>query len=148
MKYSCRSASEADYDSLYALHVATMRDAVEATWGWDDAVQQAIFRERWDPSEREMVVVDGEDVGVISVTRGDAEVFLELIQIGPGFQNRGIGARVIRGLVAETHGRGLPLRLHVLRANPAARRLYERLGFTVAEERPERYVMTCDPPRQ
>ena len=148
MEYSLRSATDSDYDSLYALHVATMRDAVQATWGWDDAIQQAIFLERWDPSEREIVVVDGEDVGVISVTRGDAEVFLELIEIDPRHQGRGIGTRIIRDLVAETHGRGLPLRLHVLRANPAARRLYERLGFTVAEERSERYVMTCDPPRQ
>ena len=78
MEYSLRAATDADYDFLYALHVATLRDAVEATWGWDDAAQQAMFRDRWGSGQREIVVLDGEDAGVVAVDRGDSGVFLNL----------------------------------------------------------------------
>ncbi|MBT5709824.1 GNAT family N-acetyltransferase, partial [Candidatus Poribacteria bacterium] len=127
MEYSLRAATDADYDFLYALHVATLRDAVEATWGWDDAAQQAMFRDRWGSGQREIVVLDGEDAGVVAVDRGDSGVFLNLTAIHPRHQRRGVGTRIIRDLIDDTHDRGLPLTLRVLKANPAARRLYHRL---------------------
>lgn len=142
-----RPATDADYDVLYALHVAAMRDAVDATWGWDDAFQARHFRERWNPQGRQILTVDGEDVGVLALSSGDAERFLSLIEIHPRYQGRGIGTRVIRGAIADAHGDGVPVSLHVLKANLRARALYARLGFVVTEERAERYVMTCPPPR-
>ncbi len=144
--YALRDAVDADYESLYALHVATMRDAVAATWGWDAAVQQAMFRERWDASDRQIIVVDGEDAGVLAITTTDGEVVIDLIEVDPRHQRRGIGSAVIRDVLAEAHGRGVPAGLAVLKANPAAKRLYERLGFAVREERADRYIMRCAPP--
>jgi ribosomal protein S18 acetylase RimI-like enzyme len=144
--YSLRGAVDADYDFLYALHVATMRDSITATWGWDDSVQEALFRERWDPSGPRVVVVGAEDAGILDVDRQATKTFISLIELHPRYQGRGIGTAIIRDVLQEAHGRGVPAALSVLKANPAARRLYQRLGFVVTEEPPDRYIMVCVPP--
>ena len=139
--YTLRPATDADYDFLYKLHVATIRPAVEATWGWNDAFQQELFRSRWDPTDTQIVVVDGNDVGVVRLRESDAEVFLSLIEIHPDHQNHGLGTTIVQDILTKAHQHSLPVLLHVLKANEDARRLYERLGFEIIETREERYVM-------
>ena len=142
--YALRPATEADYDFLYRLHTATMKEYVAALWGWDEAAQQRMFRERFDPSSRQVIVVDGQDAGALEVEWGKDEVFIDNIGIAPEFQRRGIGAAILKDIFDEAAARGLPVALRVLRGNPA-RRLYERLGFVVVEETTERFFMRRDP---
>ena len=141
ISYTLRPATEGDYDFLYALHVATIRDAVTATWGWDEGFQRTYFEERWDPGPRRIVVVEGQDVGMVQVEWYVDEVFLALIEIAPDWQGRGLGSAVIADEQGQARQAGLPVTLHVLKANPKAKQLYERLGFVVVEEREERLVM-------
>lgn len=145
MNYALRPATDGDYDFLYALHCATIREAVEATWGWDDAFQEAFFRERWDPAARQVVVVDGQDVGVLVLEERDGDLFLGLIEIAPTHQRRGLGTAIIRDLQEQARGQRRAVTLQVLKANRAARRLYQRLGFRNVEERRERFVMRWEP---
>lgn len=144
-RYALRVATANDYDFLYQLHVATMRPAVEATWGWDDAFQEDFFRERFVAGANQIVVVDGVDAGVLKLEERDGDMYLGLIEIAPAYQNRGLGTAVIREVVKAAFERGQAVFLHVLKANPAARCLYERLGFEVVEERTERFVMQIRP---
>lgn len=51
----------------------------------------------------------------------------------PEAQGRGIGAALVRGLQAEARVAGMPLKLKVLKTNPALR-LYQRLGFAIVGE--------------
>jgi len=144
--YSLRQATGDDFAFLYDLHRTTIREAVEATWGWDEAFQHRRFREHFDPAGSQIIVVDGRDVGVLQVEEWGDEVFLGLIEIALSHQGRGLGTRVIKDVMAVAHAEKRPVHLHVLRTNPRARRLYERLGFLVDEERGERLVMRADPP--
>ena len=61
------------------------------------------------------------------------EVRLDRVFLLPECQNRGIGTRLVRDVLAEARAAGLPVRLRVFRVNPA-RRLYERLGFVATGE--------------
>lgn len=139
--YKLRQATQTDHDFLYHLHISTIRDAVEATWGWDEEFQRRYFEERWDPGPRQIIVVEGQDVGVVQVETYEDEIFLALIEVALEWQGKGIGTAVIRDLQARAREAGLPVTLHVLKANPKARKLYERLGFVVVEKREERVVM-------
>jgi ribosomal protein S18 acetylase RimI-like enzyme len=141
VRYSLRPATDADYVFLYQLHVAAIRPAVEATWGWDDEFQTAYFRSRWDPSKRQIIRVGGVDVGTLTLERRAGTVFLALIEIHPDYQGQGIGTAVLRDIIAQAHRWGQSVELHVLKANLKAKQLYERLGFKITEEREERYVM-------
>jgi len=138
--YTLRPATDADYDFLYKLHVAAIRPAVEATWGWDDAFQQELFRSRWNPAETQIIVIE-EEVGVFKLDEQDGSVFISLIEIHPDHQNCGLGTTIVQDILTKAHQRSLPVLLHVLKANEDALRLYERLGFEIIEEREERYVM-------
>lgn len=146
--YTLRPATAADYDFLYALHVATIRPAVEATWGWDEAFQASYFHEHFIPEENQVVVVDGQDVGVLKLEERDGDLFISLLEIAPAFQSAGLGSQIIADVVASAFARDQAVTLHVLKANPGARRLYERLGFRVVETRDVRHVMRSAPPAE
>ena len=135
MHPTLREVTEADYAWLYALKRETMRPYVEAMWGaWEDEFQEDFFRKNFSPETMRAIVVDRRDAGLLHVERGPEDIFLANIQLFPECQNRGIGTAVVRQLLAEARTRGVPVRLQVLKTNPGARRLYERLGFTVFDE--------------
>ena len=139
--YSLRPATADDYDFLRWLHRATLREYVDQTWGWDEYVQATLFRERFDPSRDQIVLVDGQDAGVLRVERREAEVFLASLLIAPAYQGRGVGTAILEDLKAEAARAGVPLSLQVLKVNPA-RRLYERRGLRVTAETATHYLMS------
>ena len=127
-----RGAKSADRDWLFGLKRATMRNYVSAIFGWDDVEQQQWFEEKFDPGQIRIIQVDGVDAGQLKVERHELDVYLAQIEILPRFQNGGIGSHVIRSIVEDARKENKFVRLQVLRSNPA-RRLYERLGFSVQE---------------
>jgi ribosomal protein S18 acetylase RimI-like enzyme len=143
--YTLRPATDGDYDWLFALHVATLRPAVEATWGWDETYQTAYFREHFSARQNQIIVVGGQDAGVLKLEERDGDVFVGLVEIVPSLQGGGLGSQIIRDVVASAFARGQAVTLHVLKANDGARRLYERLGFQVVETRDVRHVMRIAP---
>jgi GNAT superfamily N-acetyltransferase len=142
--YTLRPASGTDYAWLRRLHHAAMRELVERVWGWDEAFQDAYFREHFDPSGRQIVQVAGVDVGVIKVLHQGDELFLAEIQIMPAHQGHGLGSALIRDLQDRARLEGLPVGLQVTRAN-RARVLYERLGFVITGETATHYLMRWTP---
>ena len=135
-----RRATERDLDFLYALHVATMKEYVAKTWGWDDAQQEAAYRRNHDPAEIQIITHDGSDIGMISIEEGAEDVFVPHIEISPEYQGRGIGSSILRRIMADAALRQKTVSLRVLRVNPA-RSLYERLGFKIVEETPTHFSM-------
>ena len=139
--YNLRPATEADNDFLYHLHISTIREAVEATWGWDEAFQADHFRRKWNPAKYQIIMLHQTQVGVLVLEEQVEAIFLGLIEISLAYQGQGLGSQVIQDVCALAQEKSLPLELHVLKTNPRAKSLYERLGFKVIEEREERYVM-------
>ena len=70
----------------------------------------------------------------------DDHIFVDYMAIMPEHQRHGIGASLLRQVQASAASRGLPVRLNVLKVNPA-RALYERLGFAVVGEDDMRWYM-------
>lgn len=135
-----RPAGENDFPFLYALHTATMKEYVEQTWGWDEIFQETRFQETFVPGDTRIITLDGQDIGMLSIEERDAEVFLALIEIAPQHQHRGIGTAVIEKIIADGIRKSKPVLLHVLKVNPA-KRLYDRLGFSVVAETPTHFHM-------
>jgi ribosomal protein S18 acetylase RimI-like enzyme len=133
MKYSLRQASEEDYQFLFALKVLCLKDYDAPMIGWDETYQRRIYSEPFHPSTIQIIVVDGEDVGQLSVEKDDEELYIAGLYISPQWQNQGLGSAVIEDVLSSAIDQGFSVRLQVLRVNPA-RWLYERLGFEVYEE--------------
>lgn len=145
MQISLRPATREDYDFLWWLHCATMRPYVEETWGWDEQWQAEYFHDHFDPTTRQVIECDGVPIGYISVERREHRIFLAAIEIAPDHQNRGIGTRLIRGLLDEADAKGIPVQLQVIKVNHPARRFYERLGFAVVGETETHHLMRRPP---
>lgn len=141
--YRLRPATQADYDFLYNLHRDTIRPSVAATWGWDEAWQKAYFAQKFDPSQRHIIVVEGDDVGVVAIEERESEIYIALIEVTTTLQGHGIGTAVIQDILQYARQKELPATLHVLKTNEGAKRLYERLGFVVTAEEALKYKMQC-----
>ena len=140
MQIGLRPAASEDREYLWWLHRETMREYVAKTWGWDEAWQRSKFDADFDPRSLLIIEKDGKPIGQMSVRRPGDEIYLAAIEIAPERQNRGIASQLIRELLRESDRSRLPVKLHVLKVNPA-RRLYERLGFVYAGETPTHYLM-------
>lgn len=90
--------------------------------------QRAGHKAQHPGAERSIVLVDGAPVGRWMVDRSGHTLVLVDVALLPEQRGRGLGAALIRALLAEAARQRRPVGLHVLRSSPAAR-LYERLGF-------------------
>ncbi|MFZ5822960.1 MAG: GNAT family N-acetyltransferase [Bacillota bacterium] len=130
-------------DFFYEVYAGTRRDEV-AAWGWGTAEQEAFLRLQFDLQQRAyslqypgadhgVILHDGRPVGRLIVDRTGSEMHLIDLALLPAHRNAGLGAVLIRLLQAEAAEKARPIRLQVMKGNPA-RRLYERLGFGLAGE--------------
>ncbi len=143
MHITFRPAVDSDFEAC--------RRTYFAEHGWIDERlnlaregQEANFRRFWTASQVRIIRLDGTDVGWLQVVPRDQEYFLGTLVIDGAFQRGGIGTEVVRRVLEEGARRGQPVRLSVVKFNPA-RRLYERLGFQVTHEDDRKVHMTSAP---
>jgi len=129
MRVGLRPATAEDSEFCYRVHRAAMGPYVAEVWGWDEEIQAGFHRRGFEPGRFQVITVDGVDAGMLLVERRPAEIYLGRIALDPPYQGRGVGGRLIGGLLREAAAAGLPLTLDVLAVNSRARALYQRLGF-------------------
>ena len=145
MAHTLRPATAADRDWLWQTKTRCLRGYVEQTYGaWDEDIQRARFDATFDATEMQIISVAGREAGFLAAKHEPAEIQLFNLMIAPEFQNGGLGTAVLRELLAGARARRVPVRLQVMKVNPA-RGLYERLGFTVTEETPTHFRMRWQP---
>jgi ribosomal protein S18 acetylase RimI-like enzyme len=142
-----RPPEPADTPWLWELKVAALRSYVEQTWGvWDETLQRDFFaRGLRSPHLRVIELAGIGRVGAIELARRGSEFHLGRIELLPAWQGRGLGTRLLGEILDEARAAGKPVRLQVLRVNPA-RRLYERLGFRADGETATHVLMSWHPP--
>jgi len=142
MQIHRRSAQNSDYDWLLRLHHTVYRKLIIREFGyWDENEEFELFTEAWQTQQIQILLRDGQRVGMLMILEETDRLWLDEIQIDPQFQNQGIGTAVIEELIATARDRQLPVHLRVLRANRGAHRLYRRLGFRRIEEAKHHIVM-------
>lgn len=137
-----RQATPQDKDFCWNLHRQTMREYVDATWGWNEADQAQRFAAAFDPSGTLIMALDALPVGWLVVDQSRVPVRICSLEISPAHQNKGHGTAVISrilGLAADK-----PVWLQVLKVNPA-KALYQRLGFAVVGETSTHWQMLREP---
>jgi GNAT superfamily N-acetyltransferase len=130
--WSLRPATDADRPFLLELRLATMAPHFERQ---GCAIDLDEHRRRVDHrfDAARVIERDGRAVGLLKLLREGDPWTLEQLQLAPAAQGQGLGAALLREVLAEARAAGVGLELSVLKANPA-RRLYERLGFVVCAE--------------
>lgn len=142
--YSLRPSTDDDLPFVAALVRANRAAEAQRQIGPEAEEAPASIEGRFRPGRDWIVTSDGEQIGVLSLDRRADAVIVRHIALLPEFQNRGIGSALIRGVLDFAVTVKLPVRLRLLKDNPA-RSLYERLGFAVTSEDGQRYEMTARP---
>jgi GNAT superfamily N-acetyltransferase len=109
------------------------------------AAQDTYYRQNYAGATHHLILVDGKGAGRLYVARLANEILVVDIALLPAFRSRGVGSQLLRELQAEATRASKPLRIHVEHVNPA-RRLYDRLGFTVLEDQGIYLFMEWRPP--
>lgn len=139
-----RPARREDDLFVYEVKKQALGPYVKQVWGWDEDVQRDLHRKEFNASRLQIVTLAGCDVGTIGVVSDENRFLINTVYLLPEYQNRGIGSALIRGVLDRARTQGLPVRLGVLKVNPA-RRLYERLGFRVVAETETHWKMEWSP---
>ena len=143
MPIALRPALNQDFDYCRQLYFGEMKWIIEKLH-LDEAAQETSFRKYWDPVQVRIIQFDGVDIGWLQTFTEDNELFVAQMFVDHQFQRRGIGTEVTKRLIGEAARCNQPVRLNVVKINPA-RRLYERLGFQVIHEDDRKFYMKRDP---
>jgi ribosomal protein S18 acetylase RimI-like enzyme len=137
-----RPATERDVAFLTSVFLLAMRVHITASRGfWDETKERSQFQEQLRLRETWIVERGGIDVGFVMMVPRGQDIELHTLCIAPEYQRQGTGTAITRQIIEEARTRMCGVVLSVLKTNAAARSLYERLGFVVAEELPYHYRM-------
>lgn len=146
MKYNFRKCSLDDFDFLFELKKQNFKFYVEKIWGWDDEEQrERLKRDLEEHLEHKRIIeLDGKKIGVYATHLTEiGEFFINEISLLKEYQKQGIGTDILTKQLEENKKNGIKTRLQVFKENPA-KKLYERLGFTVYNETETHYQMEKD----
>uniref|UniRef100_A0AAU2VGM9 GNAT family N-acetyltransferase n=1 Tax=Streptomyces sp. NBC_00003 TaxID=2903608 RepID=A0AAU2VGM9_9ACTN len=121
-----------------------MRPDLERLGRFDEHRVRQRFRDAFVPEHTSIVLADGAFAGCVALRPAEDGQWLEHFYLAPGLQGRGLGSAVLRTVLDRTDADGLVVRLNVLQGS-AARRLYERHGFTMETEDPVDVFMVRQP---
>jgi ribosomal protein S18 acetylase RimI-like enzyme len=140
--FDLRNATPEDVDLSYRITEEAMRDYVLATWGaWSEPDQRERHRAGFTPVNHQIVLVSGKAVGLVAIEECVDHISLLKLYLRRSARDKGLGSAVLGSILVAADEKSLPVRLHVLRVNRAARRFYLRHGFRHVGETPEHYIL-------
>lgn len=151
----CSSRPE---DEKFLRHLyASTRLEEKSLLGWDPAsweafiamqfaAQQRSYRMHFPDADAQVVLLNDRPIGRLLVDRHQEEDVIRIVDIAllPRFRGLGIGAALVRDLLAEAEAVAKPIRCHVKR-HGRERRFWERMGFNMIGDGPVHILMEWMP---
>ena len=143
MSIETRKAIDTDFDLTFKLKKSAGGEYIRKVFGWDEEVQIRFHKEQFIPSNTELILKDGKEIGWVSVIHKNDHIKIDEIYVVSKYQNQGIGSFLIKKIIYEAESRNLPVQLRVFKIYLAVK-LYERLGFQIYNEEGPFYLMKCE----
>jgi ribosomal protein S18 acetylase RimI-like enzyme len=142
-EFSARAAVPEDHEFLYELYASTRAEELELA-KFPEAeragfcrmqfnLRQHHYGQYYGHSDDRILLWQNVAIGRELITRDPDLITLTDIAILPSHRGRGIGSFLLRGLIAESEQRQLPISLFVDYVS-RAQALYERHGFIVVRD--------------
>ncbi|GAA1414845.1 GNAT family N-acetyltransferase [Catellatospora coxensis] len=121
-----------------------LRADLERLGRYDEHRVRQRLRDKFAPEHTRVIEVGGAFAGCVTLRPAEDAHWLENFLLAPHLHGGGTGTAVLSGLLEQCDRDGIVVRLQVLQGS-AARRLYERHGFTVESEDPVDVFMKREP---
>lgn len=142
-KITLRPVTAADEEFLFAVYASTRAEELaRVPWSTEQkdafarmqfAAQQQHYPEQYPGANHDVILADGVSVGRIYLDRNSQGLHILDITVLPQHRGAGVGSQVLRQILDEAARRSVPVTIYVENFNPSLR-LFQRLGFHVAEE--------------
>lgn len=141
MNFEFIRATENDKDYLFRLRKLTMVEHLENSGLFlSDEEHQCRLNDAYECSH--MIMYARELIGTLKFKEFEDRLEIMQLQIHPEFQGKGLGGRLLEQVLNQIKPKFVELT--VLKNNPA-RKLYQRLGFTIIGEDQYEYQMQTKP---
>jgi ribosomal protein S18 acetylase RimI-like enzyme len=135
---SYRTTRPDDDELLFSVYASTRENEMRLV-SWSEEEKQSFLRQQFEaqrthyeqylPKTEYLVIERGDQpIGRLYLDRRDDELRVVDIALLTEHRGGGIGNAILTDLISEASDRGVPVRIHVERNNPALG-LYHRLGF-------------------
>ncbi|MDX3102829.1 GNAT family N-acetyltransferase [Nonomuraea angiospora] len=139
-----RRAEPGDVEAIADLRASVMRPDLQRLGRYDEHRVRQRFRDSFSPDHTSVIEAGDGFAGCVTFRPGEDAWWFEHFYLAERLQGQGLGSAVLRELLERADAEGLTVRLNVLQGS-AARRLYERHGFTVESEDPVDVFMVRQP---
>lgn len=144
MDWTLRPAVAADVEAIAELRATVLRADLVRLGRFDEHRVRQRLRDSFVARHTSIVLAGGDFAGCVAVRPAADGRWLEHFYLAPERQGQGLGSTVLRALLDRADADEAVVRLNVLRGS-AARRLYERHGFTVEAQDPIDVFMVRQP---
>ncbi|OGO91248.1 MAG: hypothetical protein A2Y17_04680 [Clostridiales bacterium GWF2_38_85] len=139
-KHSLRLASEDDKEFVYQTIKSGDFQYIDEIWGWDEAKQRSLFDTEFNTENVYVIMFDEKSVGFCQIIRTNRIYICEL-HLSSKFRGLGIGSSVLAEIITEGKSAGLPVYIGCFKNIIRARRLYEKIGFSLIGETETHYEL-------
>jgi GNAT superfamily N-acetyltransferase len=151
---SYRPFADDDVPFVAELYASTRREEIAMT-GWPPELQAAFLAQQAAAqhshytlhfADAEWLIIErgGEPIGRLYLRDQPQALHLVDIALLPASRGQGIGGAIVEDVLDHARTLGKGVSIHVERTNPA-RSLYDRLGFTMVEDRGAYDLLRADP---
>ena len=151
-----RLATSGDQEFLFAVYAST-RTAELAQVPWSEEQKLAFLWQQFEAQDHEyrraypdgifsVIELSTNPVGRLYLRHGECDTRVIDLALLPEYRGWGIGSRILGDLAREADPAGRTLSIHVEVFNSGARRLYERFGFDLDEDKGV-YLLLTRPPQ-
>ncbi|WP_350280328.1 GNAT family N-acetyltransferase [Kribbella sp. HUAS MG21] len=119
MTWALRPATPDDLDELVELRAVVMRPDLERLGRYDEHRVRQRLRDAYQPEYLQIIEVDGEFAGSITMRPAGDRRWLEHFYLAPHHQGRGLGTAVLRDALDRADADGATVWLNVLQGSPA-----------------------------
>lgn len=142
-KITVRPVTSADEEFLLSVYASTRAEELaRVPWTKEQkdafvrmqfVAQQQHYPEQYPQANHDVISADGVPVGRIYLDGSGEGLHILDVTLLPQYRSAGIGSKVLRQVLDEAARRSVPVTIYVESFNPSLR-LFQRLGFQVAEE--------------
>ncbi len=145
MNVKYRQARDSDIKFLLNLRRNTMDEHLQKVGGCTDE-QSHLNRVLYRFDAAKIVLIENSAAGLLKSYCNESGWVIVQVQVLPEYQGRGLGSKMVKGVLEQARSDDQSVSLSVLKGNPA-KELYSRLGFTVVSQSEAEYKM-CFYPNQ
>lgn len=150
-----RPITDADLQILFQVYASTRLEELSVVqWTHQELTQflnmqfktqHQYYMEHYKGDSFELILLNDQPIGRLYVGRWKSQIRIIDIALLPEYQKQGIGGTIMKDLLAEGEKTSRKVSIHVEKNNPALK-LYERLGFQIADDANVYHYMEWHPP--